>query len=164
MDRLLGPADLASGSQSLTAPGSALGGGAGGGMSFASAADAHRAASYETALRVDAALTNASEQLRALITRVNREFERQQNDPVSYHAHNVLTHLLSSFSCNAIVVQLEQVRSILDNQMTAIQYIDREAALYLAQARDLLQTARVQGGGTGPSSAGMSNGYHANGY
>jgi hypothetical protein len=58
------------------------GGGGYGAMAYGHSADAHRADAYAKAQAVDALLTQTSDTLRQLISRVNAEYERQQGDAV----------------------------------------------------------------------------------
>jgi hypothetical protein len=51
-------------------------------VGYGSTADAHRAEAYAKAQAVDTLLTQTSDALRSLISRVNAEYERQQGDAV----------------------------------------------------------------------------------
>ena len=70
-----------------------------------------RADAYAKAQEVNAMLHSAGAALGELVARVNSEFERQREDP------------------------LEQIRSILDSQMSAMAFVEREASTLLQEAR-----------------------------
>lgn len=110
------------------APGASLqlGGGAAG-PSASSAVDdvsANRIAAFQTAQEVDALLVQYSGALRELVERVNKEYSRQAEDP------------------------LEVIRSILDSQMAALAYVDREASALLVEARALDSQLALSGYGS----------------
>lgn len=128
MDAILGAA---------YAPGAslALGGGAGSAAAAAAAAasadevSANRIVAFQTAQEVDGLLVQYSGALRELVDRVNRAAGaggsgRGEEDP------------------------LEVVRSILDAQMGALSYVDRQASSLLGEARALDAQLAMAGYGT----------------
>ena len=129
MDAILGAA---------YAPGSslALGGGAGGGgiassesgmggMGGADEVSSARIAAFHTAQEVDGLLVAYGGALRELVGRVNAAHGRAGDDP------------------------LEVVRSILDAQMGALAYVDRQAGDLLGEARALDAALAMRGYGSG---------------
>lgn len=122
MDAILGAAYTPGSSMQLGAP---AGGAAGGGLLAGDDVSSNRIAAFQTAQEVDAALGKAAGVLRELVERVNRKSARQADEP------------------------LEVVRGILDSQMAALAYVDREAAALLGEARTLDQQLAMAGHGGG---------------
>lgn len=87
----------------------------------ASSADAKRAEAYAKAQRVDAVLNSTAHTLEELVERVNLENKQQEDDP------------------------LEQIRSILDSQMSALRYIDSEAQQLVTIAQGVAQDLQSRG-------------------
>ena len=111
-----------------------------------SSADAKRARAYATAQRVDAVLNNTSKTLEGLVERINREHKAQEDDPVSWRVgENAISELLHPVSPRLMCsLQLELIRRTLDNQMSALRYIDSEAMQLVAVAQDVATSLQTR--------------------